>query len=403
MDGGFYTEMIDLLQTVEAKGETFPMLYYYLGFANGKLGKADVAFKYYQTAASKPHDYCFPFRAEENVVLNDAIIVNPTDAKAPYYLGNLLFEKQPQKAIEVWEKSAQIDPTFFIVHRNLSIAYNEFNKDIAKALVSIEKAYSCNNQDEKLLQEVDVMMELNNVPIEKKYNFLKKNEKVAAKRSETMVHFAIRCFQYGKFDEAVRIMNVTKMIEPEGGTKYQSAYLNAYTLRGMNYFNAGKYEKALADFLTASKFPVVYGRNRFAQLYYLLGIAYEKTGNKSEAKANFEKTIKAVNSVSSGRLSSEGENLYYKGMAYKKLGETEKANAEFDILLKYSNEKREANSFFNQFDKGLSPTTVQANKYYLAGLAYLGFGEQEKANIEFKKTLELLPDQPWCKIYLSKK
>jgi tetratricopeptide (TPR) repeat protein len=138
-------------------------------------------------------------------------------------------------------------------------------------------------------------------------------------------------------------------------------------------------------------------------LYYLLGIANEKTGNKSEAKANFEKTIKAVNSVSSGRLSSEGENLYYKGMAYKKLGETEKANAEFDILLKYSNEKREANSFFNQFDKGLSPTTVQANKYYLAGLAYLGFGEQEKANIEFKKTLELLPDQPWCKIYLSKK
>ncbi|MBV5343447.1 tetratricopeptide repeat protein, partial [bacterium] len=120
---------------------------------------------------------------------------------------------------------------------------------------------------------------------------------------------------------------------------------------------------------TASKFPVVYGRNRFAQLYYLLGIASEKTGNKSEAKANFEKTIKAVNSVSSGRLSSEGENLYYKGMAYKKLGETEKANAEFDILLKYSNEKREANSFFNQFDYD----TLYYIKYPLTVLYFLAY------------------------------
>jgi len=403
MDGGFYTEIIDLLKPIESKSETYPMLYYYLGYAHSKLGKSDLALKYYQTASSKPHDYCFPFRNEENIVLNDAMFVNPSDAKAPYYLGNLLYEKQPQKAIEVWEKSAQIDPTFYIVHRNLSIAYNEVNKDPAKALASIEKAYSCNNQDAKLLQEVDEMMGLNNVSIEKKYNFLKKNEKVAAKRSETMVHFAIRCFQYEKFDEAVRIMNVTKLVEQEGGTKYQNAYLNAYTLRGMTNFNAGKYQKALADFLTASKFPVVYGRNRLAQLYYLLGITYEKTGNKTEAKINFEKTINAVNTVPAGRLSSEGENLFYKGMALKNLGETEKANAEFDILLQYANDKIEVNYFFNQFDKGQSQTTMRAGKHYLAGLAYIGYGEHEKANIEFKKALELIPEHSWSKIYLSRK
>jgi hypothetical protein len=48
---------------------------------------------------------------------------NPRDARAPYYLGNLLYDWQPEEAVRLWETSAAINPSFSIVHRNLATAY----------------------------------------------------------------------------------------------------------------------------------------------------------------------------------------------------------------------------------------------------------------------------------------
>ena len=44
-------------------------------------------------------DYCFPFRLETVKVLNTALKYNPGDAKAYYYMGNLLYDKQPDKPL----------------------------------------------------------------------------------------------------------------------------------------------------------------------------------------------------------------------------------------------------------------------------------------------------------------
>ena len=52
---------------------------------------------------------------------------NPHDAKAPYYLGNLYYDKrQYDLAMEAWETSARLDDNFPTVWRNLALAY--FNK-----------------------------------------------------------------------------------------------------------------------------------------------------------------------------------------------------------------------------------------------------------------------------------
>ena len=42
-----------------------------------------------------PPNYVFPFRLEEVKVLQAAMQANPADARAPYYLGNLLYDRQP--------------------------------------------------------------------------------------------------------------------------------------------------------------------------------------------------------------------------------------------------------------------------------------------------------------------
>ena len=52
-----------------------------------------------------------------------AIAANPADSRAPYYLGNLLFDHQPDRAIALWEKSAALGADFPVVYRNLAMVY----------------------------------------------------------------------------------------------------------------------------------------------------------------------------------------------------------------------------------------------------------------------------------------
>ena len=66
-----------------------------------------------QPVVSHAPEFCFPNRLEAIVALEYAKEKNPSDAKAPYYLGNLWYDKrQYDEAIVNWEKSVSLDPAF---------------------------------------------------------------------------------------------------------------------------------------------------------------------------------------------------------------------------------------------------------------------------------------------------
>src|ERR1035437_8108839 len=81
-------------------------------------------------------------------VLRQAIAANPRDARAPYYLGNLLFDWQPEEATRLWGVAASLDPSFAIVHRNLATAYAHRKPapDIAKAIAELELAVAASRK-----------------------------------------------------------------------------------------------------------------------------------------------------------------------------------------------------------------------------------------------------------------
>src|ERR1017187_7740441 len=85
------------------KSRIHPMTYYYLGYFAEKLGQAQKAQEYYQKAMAMPSDYVFPFQSEAIGVLRQAIAANPHDARASYYLGNVLYDWQPEEATRMWE------------------------------------------------------------------------------------------------------------------------------------------------------------------------------------------------------------------------------------------------------------------------------------------------------------
>ena len=395
---GFYKEAADLLTRLEASGTTYPMIYYYLGYFNAKMGDRNVALSYYQKANKMPTTYCFPFRAEEILILEHAMQLNPTDARAPYYLGNLLFEHQPDKAISLWEKSSQLDNTFYVVHRNLGLAYRDIQKDYRKALASMNKASACNSDDPRLLVEVDGLNELNKVSAQKKYEFLKSRSETAKKRSDALLRLATRTVEYGRFDEAINILTKNNIRESEGARELQSAYLNAYTLRGLGSLNKGKYEMALRDIETAKNYPgSIAGRARSAQFDYLIGLIYKKTGKSALAEDLFKKAL----DINISGANSDREYLYYQGMALKETGKTEESQKLFQKMLDNVLNNEGENTFFTQFEGGQTAETKIALNHYLAGLAYEGLGDKVKAKAEFSETLKINPGHIWSKVHME--
>lgn len=395
---GFYKEATDLLSRLENKGSTFPMIYYYLGYFNGKLGDNNKALSYYQKASKMPATYCFPFRAEEILILENAMEVNPSDARAPYYLGDLLFEHQPERAIALWEKSVQLDGTFYIVHRNLGLAYRDIQKDYKKALISMNKASACNSNDPRLLVEVDGLNELNKVSAQEKYEFLKARSATAKKRSDALLRLATRTVEYGRFDEAINILTTNNIRESEGARELQNAYLNAFTLRGLESLKKGKYEKALKDIETAQAYPVgLVGRGRTVQFNYLIAMIYKRTGRAIEANDLLNKTMNAV-------INSEGadrEYLYYQGLAMKESGKSEESRQLFQKMLDDVQNKDGGNSFFTQFEGGQTRESRVALNHYLAGLAYEGLGDKARAKAEYSETLKINPGHIWSKVHME--
>ncbi|MCJ7449344.1 MAG: DUF5107 domain-containing protein [Bacteroidales bacterium] len=395
---GFYGEAADFLSRLENKGATFPMIYYYLGYFHAKLGDENKALSYYQKANKMPTTYCYPFRAEEIEILEHAMKLNPSDARAPYYLGNLLYEHQPEKAIAQWEKSSKLDNSFYIVHRNLALAYRDIQKDYTKALASMDNAIACKSDDPRLLVEVDALYELTKVPAQKKYEYLKANMTTAKKRSDALLRLATRTVEYGKYDEAISILTTNTIKESEGAREMQAAYLNAYTLRGLESLQKGRYDKALKDIETAQAYPVgLVGRGRTAQFNYLLGYIYKKKGETSKANDLFQKALD-VNIEGDG---SDREYLYYQGMALKELGKIEESKKLFQAMLDNIQSRRGESGFFTQFEGGQSGETRLALNHYLSGLAYEGLGDKANAKTEFAETLKINPGHIWSKVHLD--
>mgnify|MGYP005849285589 CR=1 FL=1 len=395
-NAGFYAEASDLLGRLKEKGETYPMLHYYLGYYSGQQNHTDKALEHYNAAAEMPHTYSFPFRWESVQVLNHAMQVNPTDAKAPYYLGNLFYEHQPEKALALWEKSRELDDSFYIVHRNLAQAYEEIQGDVKKAIKSMERAVSANSEDPRLLFEMDELYEKNKASPQKKYALLKDNEETVGKRNESLLRLATRSVQVGKYDEALEILLNNEFPQFEGGTEKQDTYLNALTLRGLEFFEEDDYDNALEDFATAMTYPVGrWGRSRWAQFHYLSGLTHEKLGNTNQAEESFQKSL----DVAVDEQGTDQQYGYYQGLALQKLGNHKQAKKLFEALLA-SAQSQDDDRFFRQFEGEISLDQQKAANQFLAGLAYQGLGKDRKAQKAFEQTLELDPDHVWARYHL---
>jgi tetratricopeptide (TPR) repeat protein len=395
-NSGFWDEAIAVLSRLEdperKPGSSNPMIYYYLGYYLHKKGEDGKAGQFCREAAQMPTDYVFPFRSESIDVLSWAEKENPQDARAPYYLGNLFFDLQPDRAIEEWEKSRKTDDTLATVHRNLGLAYARVKNNLPAAVASLEKAAACDPNDPRLYFELDQLYDLANVAPQARLDKLMKNHSVVAKRDDALSREISLLVELGHYERAISLLTFRHFHAWEGGGEIHDIYVDAYLLRGQKFLSGKKSKNALRDFQAALEYPdnLEAGKpasgGRSPEVYYFIGMAYAALGRPKEAKEAFAQSVESVRGPS--------ELSYYQGLSWRKLGQEARALEALDGLIRFARENLEksgAMDYFAKFGEKESAQKREAYFHYLLGLGFLGEGRPEEAKAEFQKALGLHP------------
>jgi tetratricopeptide (TPR) repeat protein len=416
-NAGFWDDgAVVLIQLILAAPDKIsPLTYYYLGFFAEKQGHDYKAKEYYRLGSTMSPDFVFPFQTEAIPVLRRAMEVNPNDARAPYYLGNLLFDWQPEEAIKLWEKSVSLDDNMPIVHRNLAIAYSHQDKGIDKAIAELEKAISLSDNYPMHFFELDQLYELAGTPPEKRLAMLENHHAAVLKRDDALSReIGLKIFM-GKYAEAIELMTGRQFNVWEGGARFSvfDYWTDAHLLRGHENFAAKKYTEALADYQAAIDFPATLQvaktrrGGRVAEVSYWIATAYEALGDQEKAKTSFQES--AAESPRAGQddvLPSSDRSVlsFYRALSLKKLGDSDKAAAVFQQLVASGNNSLDRGSsadFFSKFGERQSQLSRVASAHYIVGLGRLGLGETQKAKDQFNQALKTKPDHLGAKIALE--
>ena len=419
------TVLLQAISTVPDKAAISPIIYYYLGYFAEKLGNTAKAKEYRQQATLQLPEYVFPFQSEVISVLRRAIEANPNDARATYYLGNLLYDWQPEESIALWEKSSVLDPGFPITWRNLAIAYShqQEDKSQAKAIACMEKAVTLGNPYPTHFAELDQLYQAANTPVQKRLALLEQNQKIVI-RNDVALGCLINLKTFaGKADESIKLLQGRIFSIWEGATPFNTgqAWMNANLVHGLQLFRMKKYREALADFEAALNPPENLRADQRrgspdVELAYWTGCTYEALGDKGKAKESWNKTINAnvptggpgggggVRRMGNNSLMQE-KQFYYQALAKQKLGIKDGNEAIFNEMVASAEAtlKQPANisSDASQASGKLLSRTNAAIAHYNTGLGYSGLGNKAKAREEFNAALNLSPDYLNAKIALD--
>ncbi|MBN1559152.1 DUF5107 domain-containing protein [candidate division KSB1 bacterium] len=397
-NAGFYNDAFKVLKRLPELAH--PLISYYLAFYAHRMDDEAIAAYFLVNGSTLPHDYCFPFRLETIDVLNYAIEQQPQDANAFYYLGNLLFDLQPERAIQLWQRAVDLDPQFSLAYRNLGVGYSQFKNDVATAITFYEAALSHNDKDARLFYELDVLYEAARKDLHQRLDLLQQHEKIVIKRDDALSRLTELYVLTGDYDAAIDILTNHHFNVWEGGGDIHNVFVDAHLLRGLTFLRCEDYEKAQADFQTATLFPdnlevgrPIYDMNALRN-HYFIGHVLELQGIQ-QSQEHFELA---------SRMDARDQFLFYKGKALLELSQDDKATALFDRMIKQGQEQLSSDQeidFFAKFGEKARQNSRRAHAHYLIALGHYGKGDVDRAREELQKAQSLDINNVWINYYLE--
>jgi len=405
---GMYEEATWLLkECITDEKDVYPMIYYFLGYFASKSGKSAEATEEYKKATSMKPDFCFPNRVEEVIVLQDAMNVNPSDSKAPYYLGNYWYaNRQYSEAIECWERSISLDDKYPTVLRNLSLAYYNKLQNPLTALEMLEKAFALDYSDARILMELDQLYKKLQYPYTKRLTFLESYLPLVEYRDDLYLERVMLYNHLGQFAQAKDLIAKHKFHPWEGG---EGKVTGQFMLCYIELAKIAITEKRFTDAIDLLKTTEVYPNNlsegklygtRENDVHYYMGYAYEELGEKSKAHDYFEKASIGQDEPLPVFFynDQQPDKIFYQGLAWSKLGNKANAYSQFNKLFDYGEKHLNDTIKIDYFAVSLPDlliweddldrrNTIHCN--YLMGLGHLGLGNITQAVGYLQKALDM--------------
>lgn len=409
-EAGLFNEAIEFLNVhIKTTNEPYPMAYYYVAYFFYRMDETEKSIEWFKQAALAKSDYCFPNKIEDIPVLETAIQLNAADAKAPYYLGNLWYDKrQYEDAIACWEKSTLTDEHFPTVWRNLALAYYNKSNAPEKSLTAMERAFSLDTSDARILMELDQLYRKLNTPLKTRLKFLGKNSNLVESRDDLYLECITLYNLTGQYKTAKDLLASYKFHPWEGGEgKVVGQYLVTHIELAKQAIEEENYEDALQLLHAAEHYPSNLGEGKLfgAQendIHYLKGVALEKLGREQEATHAFLTATKGITEPVQAIFYNDPQpdKIFYQGLAWHKLNQPEKALQVFQKLKAFGEAHINDNISIDYFAVSLPDLLVfdtdlnlrnKIHCLYLMGLGCLGIGNghTEEADKYFDEVLKL--------------
>jgi len=414
---GMYDEAVQLLQIGIGVCNTTPMTYYYMGWAlflDGKDSKA-----VFKIAAKHDPEYCFPNRLEAISALECAVKNNSLDAKAFYYLGNLWYDKrQYADAVVCWEKSAESNTTFPTVFRNLALLYfNKLNQE-EKALQYMEKAFSLDTKDGRILMELDQLNKRLCKPHDDRLAFLGQHIELVEQRDDLYLEYAVLCSQTENYNRALTLID-RRIFHPwEGGEgKVPAQFQLARVELAKDFLIKKEYENAIVLLKECLEYPHNLGEGKLSgaqenDFHYWLGCAYKGLGKYKEANT-FWKLAKEGNTEPAAAIfynDQKPDKIFYQGLALLKLNTPEQANICFNSLISFGEKHLDETIKLDYFAVSLPDLMIweddltfrnKIHCHYMLGLGYYGLGDIVKAKEHLKEASKMDINHQGVQVHLA--
>lgn len=423
---GFYDEAIAQLAAAVKAGArscdprnlgASPMAHYALGWLRERAGDRAGAIASIRCAMEQPADHCFPSRLEEIAILAAAIRANPSDARANYYLGNLLYDRRRHReAIRLWDRAARLDPSFATVWRNLGIGYFNILHRPSRARLAYERAFRADPTDARVLYERDQLWKRIGVRPERRLKELMRHRRLVERRDDLTIELCALYNQTGRHADAARMLAARRFQPWEGGEgQALGQYVRTQLALGREALSCGHADGARGHFEAAMRPPNNLGEARHllancSDIRYWLGVALEALGHRAQAKKHWRAAAEFVGDFRDMSVLAFSEQTYFSALACGRLGQTDRMRQLLRGLLAHARQLADAHAEVDYFATSL-PTMLlfeddlrsrqRTEALFLRAQAQLGLGRRAEGRRLMRQVLARDPNHGAASDFLT--
>ena len=397
---GVMQRLVDPVVGTEPSTPVHPLVRRTLGWLHLQAGDPAAAERAFRDGARapRPPDRDFPSRLEEIEILEAAERAVPDDPRAPYDLGNLLYDRRRYpEAIAAWRRSLGLDPAFATVHRNLGIAaFNVLHRP-GQARTHYLAAVRADPTDGRLLHELDQLDKRLNRSPRQRLARLRAHPDLVDGRDDLAAEYATLLNQVGHPDAALAWLGARRFHPWEGGEGVvPEQYVRARLMLGRASVREGRLDEAVRQFGAALVLPDNLGEGRhllqpLGEVLFELGTALA-AGEPARAEAAWREGI-----AGPGRDGASSD-VYFRALCHRALGDETEADRLLRGLLHDARRQARTPAQIDYFATSLPSLLLfdddldrrnAIDSGYLVGLAQLGLGRPRAARAALRSVLAL--------------